>query len=154
MKNCDSSFENKIVDYYYNELSSEEKSEVEGHLAGCAACREELKSLTVILKKISDVSRPILPGSLYAPVKVRLSKFHENAMTIWNIPLAAGMALLILLSVISFNNNMLLPKEVDLDEALFVSAVFELDSKEISSFELDVLADEIFIEENILSLGI
>jgi len=154
MKNCNSSFENKIVDYYYNELSSEEKSEVEGHLAGCASCRKELKSLTEVLEKLSGLPRPGLAGSLYLPVKERLSVFYEKAMTFWNIPLAAGMALLILLSIISFNNNMLLPKEADLDEVFFVSAFFELDSKEISSFELDVLADEIFIEENILSLGI
>ncbi|HEX9652907.1 MAG TPA: hypothetical protein VGA99_04295 [bacterium] len=53
---CDFSKE-KLLDYFYAEVTSDEKSEVETHVAGCSLCQTELAQLqqtSVVLGRWSD----------------------------------------------------------------------------------------------------
>lgn len=156
MKNCQNSLRNKIVEYYYNELPAGENAEVEKHLKCCPSCAEEFKLMTGVLEKASKVRRPGLSGSLYFSIKEKLIRSKNNSMKFWNIPLAAGIALLIMLSFVSYSNNMFSIKETDLDETI-ISAVLKPDSKDANNSNLNTLAADnnmFLIKENELDEAI
>ena len=153
MKISGCGFKQKIIEYYYNELPAEEKIELEQHLKTCSACTEELRSLALVLERMQKVSRPGIPGSFYFSVKEKLAGSQNLAKKFFGVPLAAGLVLLVLLSFVSYNNNISLDKETEIDELYLLSGAFELDSKEINNFDLELLADDIFLEENLLSFG-
>jgi len=156
MKNCNSSLKNKIVEYYYGELSVQEKTELEKHLINCKACSREFKLIIGALEKVSKLDRPKLSGSLFYSIKEKLENSRSSSMKFWQIPLAAGAAFLIILSFVSYNSNMSFNKEIDLDEAYLISTALEMDSKDTNNFDLDMLTDEVFdevyMEENLMLL--
>lgn len=153
MKNCESSLRNKIPEYYYDELPVQEKIEMKKHLKACPACAKELAQTEQVLKKVSQVTRPGLTGSLFYSIKEKMAKAGSRSVVFWNVPLAIGMVLLFMISFVSYNNNISLIKETELDDAYLISTAFELDSKDLNNFDLDMLADELFLEENLLAFG-
>ena len=155
MKSCEE-FKNKIAEYYYDELPVAERSELEAHLKNCPVCAKELRSTAAMLKKVSEVKRPALAGSLYPSINMKLEQRRGVFGKFWNVPFAATVALLVVLAVFSNNQNLSLAKSAELEETYLLSNVIELDSKDMDSLnglDLEILADELFAEDNFMTFG-
>jgi anti-sigma factor RsiW len=155
MKTC-KAIKKIILEYYYDELPADETAEVRAHLKSCRACAEELKTIAAVLGKVAEVKRPVLSSSLYPAIKERIVQKKSIFGKFWNLPFAAGVGLLILLAVFSNNQNVASIKNADMDDTSIVSNVIELSGKDLdslSSLEVEILADELFVEDNLITFG-
>jgi hypothetical protein len=65
----------RLDDYVDGSLSPDERGRVEEHLAGCAACREELEALRGLLDSAAGLAREIEPGhDLWPSIEGRLAR--------------------------------------------------------------------------------
>jgi len=55
-------FEHKLLQYFYQELSEEEREEFDAHLAECAVCRKELAGLKALALELDPVFAGAGPG--------------------------------------------------------------------------------------------
>ena len=72
MSQC--AYQNKIVDYMYNELDDSEKNTLQQHIESCAVCQKTLQEFTVTSMKISSYQRPKPPRRLLAAYHSELRK--------------------------------------------------------------------------------
>lgn len=56
------------------ELATDERAEVEGHLAGCSECSEALRGLSLMKKTTAAAPRRSLPPALLARMETQLAK--------------------------------------------------------------------------------
>jgi len=142
------------MEYYYGELPEKEKDEIVIHLENCQTCATELKAITAVLEKVSRIKRPVLAGSLYPSIKEKLEQKRTGSGKFWNLPFAAGVGLLILLSVFSNSQNISSMKKADLNDPSIVSNVIDMEDKDLDSLgslDVEILADELFMEENLMN---
>ena len=154
MKTCEE-IKNKLAEYYYEELGAEEKAVVGLHLAGCSSCAKELREISSVLKKVSEEKRPVLSGSLYSGIIKKLEQ-KRAAPKFWNVPFAASAALLVMLAVFSNYQNVSAVKSAELDDAAIVSNIIELANKDVdalSNLDVEILSDELFMEDNLITFG-
>jgi len=152
MKNC-ADIKNKLAEYYYDELPAVEKGWVTEHLISCADCFREYEDIKTALTAASRVKRPALSGTLYYDLKEKLTRRNFTSYNVWNVPLAAGMAVLLLLAGISYNVTVPSYKDMDIEEAYIATVALDADSRTMTDIDFDIFTDEIFFEENMISFG-
>ncbi|OGF45143.1 MAG: hypothetical protein A2231_03005 [Candidatus Firestonebacteria bacterium RIFOXYA2_FULL_40_8] len=158
MNTCEE-IKNRIPEYYYDELQPEEKAGIDAHLKNCSQCAEELKAITAVLTRVSKAERPVLSASLYPLVKEKLEKRRAASGKFWNLPFAATVGLLILLAVFSNTQNIASMRKAEVEEKSIVANVIDLNNSEnidldsLSSLDVEILADELFMEDNLMTFG-
>lgn len=104
--------------YIDNEVSIENKSQLEQHLSGCPACRLELTSMQSANDYIKTMSPVKLPGDFGAKFWSRLRREESQRLPIirWlPVPALCAAALIAVLSPLSFGS-----KPIN-NEALYVA---------------------------------
>ncbi|SMB89875.1 Putative zinc-finger [Thermanaeromonas toyohensis ToBE] len=72
--------------YIDGELGEEERSSLEGHLANCPACQEELEALRKISEGLKDIYRQVKPPAGFAEgVMARIKAIEEASASPWQL---------------------------------------------------------------------
>jgi len=75
---CDWTKENLVL-YIYDELADDAKFEIENHIRGCIACREELESAKALKHDLSAMPVLEVPPNLLAASRMHLQESLEHA---------------------------------------------------------------------------
>lgn len=90
-----------LDDYLDGVLTPEAAREVEAHLEGCAACRDEIDALRSLLAEVAELARSIEPPrDLWPQIDSQIARPSWGGRTFWSMryPLAAAAVLLIAIS--------------------------------------------------------
>lgn len=86
-----------LNDFVDEELSAQESSRVEQHLATCDACRQELAGLLALLEAARGLGSEVTPGrDLWPTIESRLESDRSAGRQWWLQLAVAGIALVIL----------------------------------------------------------
>ena len=75
---CDWTKENLVL-YIYDELADDAKFEIESHIRGCIACREELESANALKRDMSAMPMLEVSPNLLAASRMQLQESLEHA---------------------------------------------------------------------------
>jgi anti-sigma factor RsiW len=157
MRNC-KRIEEKLAEYYYDELSGPEKAEVAAHLESCGSCRAEYESIQKVLAEASRMSgsRPKLSEAFWnnymAELKEKIRQRKKApAFSHLKFPAAAAVAALLVLGFFAYRKPA--PAVQELDAAYFIAAASQDPGGELADIELDLLADPELNEEILFEPG-
>jgi hypothetical protein len=90
-----------LKDYYFEELGGAERKQVEGHLAGCAGCREELHRLRLASTTLLSLREEEIPRRIafVSDPVIEPAPWRRWLAGVWNTPARLGFASAALLSV-------------------------------------------------------
>ena len=151
MINC-KEMKDKMIEYYYSEISEAEKKEFASHLESCSSCLNEYKKIEKTLNVVSSAGRPKLDESfgnkLYYLVKEKAGRKITSSLMFWRIPVVAAICLLAVLAIVSYNET----KLNDIDAIYMLSTSIGSEDLLANDIDIEILSDEIFNDENLLYL--
>lgn len=146
MKTC-KEIKNILIEYYYNEIDLSLKEEVKLHLKTCDKCNKEYEGIKKTIEEVSQIKKPVLPQGLkdkfYYEVKEKINKRILESYKIWRVPVIVSICLLVILIIVNYGKSNI----DELDAVYMLSTSTEISNTELSSLDIDIITDEVFIDE-------
>ena len=130
---CDQ-FEQELILYYYGELGSADRSQVEGHIAGCEPCRLYLKEMASLLPLTVAADEP--PQAFWddysremrhklAAAREKSSSWYTTVSLFrpWAVPVFATTAVIALALTLTLTRGPWPIKETSQDEEALIEAL-------------------------------
>ena len=154
--NCAESKE-LLLEYYWEELSTDKKTGVASHLLSCAGCAKEYSEISKALTAAAKMKRPSLDGvSREAYVAQVMGKLKEKrparVPAYFRYSALAGLAALVLAGFFIFGHRDTVQVK-DIDAVYLLSESPAVTGADTAELEIELLADPEIADEVTLEAG-